>query len=39
VVTTHAHARSLVLQEGERIWITPATGAATVPSMKSLLVS
>jgi sulfate/thiosulfate transport system ATP-binding protein len=39
VVTTQAHARSLVLHEGERIWITPSTGASTVPAMKSLLVS
>jgi sulfate/thiosulfate transport system ATP-binding protein len=38
VVTTRAHARSLALEEGERIWVTPSTGAATVPAMKSLLV-
>lgn len=37
VVTTHAHARSLGLEEGERVWITPSSGAATVPAMKSLL--
>jgi sulfate transport system ATP-binding protein len=37
VVTTQAHARSMALHEGERIWITPASGAATVPAMKSLL--
>jgi len=39
VVTTQAHSRSLGLQEGERIWITPASGAATVPAMKPLMVS
>jgi sulfate/thiosulfate transport system ATP-binding protein len=39
VVTTRAHSRSLALQEGERIWITPSSGASTVPAMKSLLVS
>ena len=31
VITTRSHARSLGLQEGERIWITPASGATTVP--------
>jgi sulfate transport system ATP-binding protein len=39
VITTQSHSRSLGLQEGERIWITPASGASTVPAMKSLLVS
>src|SRR5690242_17203476 len=39
VVTTRAHSRSLALQEGERIWVTPSSGASTVPAMKSLLVS
>jgi len=37
VVSTRAHTRSLGLEEGERIWITPSSGAATVPAMKSLL--
>jgi sulfate/thiosulfate transport system ATP-binding protein len=38
VVTTRAHSRSLELTEGERVWLTPSSGAATVPAMKSLLV-
>jgi sulfate/thiosulfate transport system ATP-binding protein len=38
VVTTRAHARALDLDEGQRVWLTPSTGAATVPAMKSLLV-
>jgi sulfate transport system ATP-binding protein len=38
VVTTRSHARALALEEGERIWLTPSTGAAIVPAMKSLLV-
>jgi sulfate/thiosulfate transport system ATP-binding protein len=33
VVTTRAHARSLGLEEGKRIWVTPSSGAATVPAM------
>ncbi len=37
VVTTRTHARALELEEGMRIWITPTSGAATVPAMKSLL--
>jgi sulfate transport system ATP-binding protein len=36
VVTTRSHARSLGLEEGERVWLTPSTGAATVPAMKSV---
>jgi sulfate transport system ATP-binding protein len=36
VVTTRAHIRSLGLEEGERVWITPSSGAATVPAMKAL---
>jgi sulfate transport system ATP-binding protein len=36
VVTTRAHARALGLEEGVRVWLTPASGAATVPAMKSL---
>jgi sulfate transport system ATP-binding protein len=39
VVTTRAHTRSLELEEGQRIWVTPSSGASTVPAMKSLLVS
>jgi sulfate transport system ATP-binding protein len=38
VVTTRAHARALDLEEGQRVWLTPSNGAATVPAMKSLLV-
>jgi sulfate transport system ATP-binding protein len=38
VVTTRAHARALDLDEGQRVWLTPSNGAATVPAMKSLLV-
>ena len=38
VVTTRAHARALHLEGGERVWLTPSSGAATVPAMKSLLV-
>jgi sulfate transport system ATP-binding protein len=38
VVTTRAHARTLGLGEGERVWLTPSSGAATIPAMKSLLV-
>jgi sulfate transport system ATP-binding protein len=38
VVTTRSHARALALEEGERIWLTPSSGAAIVPAMKSLLV-
>ena len=38
VVTTRSHARALTLEEGERIWLTPSSGAAIVPAMKSLLV-
>jgi sulfate transport system ATP-binding protein len=38
VVTTRSHARALDLREGERVWLTASSGAATVPAMKSLLV-
>jgi sulfate transport system ATP-binding protein len=38
VVTTRAHARSLDLGEGDRVWLTPSTGATTVPALKPLLV-
>jgi sulfate/thiosulfate transport system ATP-binding protein len=37
VVTTRTHARALELEEGMRVWITPTSGAATVPAMKPLL--
>ena len=37
VVTTRTHARALGLEEGMRVWITPTTGATTVPAMKPLL--
>ena len=37
VVTTRTHARALGLEEGMRLWITPTTGATTVPAMKPLL--
>jgi sulfate/thiosulfate transport system ATP-binding protein len=37
VVTTRAHARSLHLAEGDRVWLTPSSGAATVPAMKPLV--
>jgi sulfate transport system ATP-binding protein len=38
VVTTRAHARTLDLEEGRRVWLTPSTGAATAPAIKPLLV-
>ena len=34
VVTTRAHARALALEQGARVWLTPASGAATVPAME-----
>jgi sulfate transport system ATP-binding protein len=39
VVTTRAHSRTLGLQEGMRVWITPSSGAATVPAMRPALES
>jgi sulfate transport system ATP-binding protein len=33
VVLTRTHSRSLELEEGAQVWLTPATGAITVPSM------
>ena len=39
IVTTRAHARSLGLQEGQRLWLTPSNGATMVPAMKSVLAS
>jgi sulfate transport system ATP-binding protein len=38
VVITRAHARALDLAEGQRVWLTPSSGAATVPAAQSLLV-
>ena len=37
VVTTRSHARALGLEEGERVWLTASTGAATVPAMKAMV--
>ena len=37
VVTTRSHARALGLEVGERVWLTPSSGAATVPAMQSVL--
>jgi sulfate transport system ATP-binding protein len=37
VVTTRAHSRTLRLEEGMRVWITPSSGATTVPAMKPAL--
>jgi sulfate/thiosulfate transport system ATP-binding protein len=34
VLTTRAHARALGLEEGARVWLTPATGATTVPAVE-----
>ena len=34
VVLTRTHARALDLAEAERVWLTAATGAITVPAMK-----
>lgn len=31
---TRTHARALGLQEGATVWLTPANGAAVVPSMR-----
>ena len=33
-VMTRTHARSLDLQEGATVWLTPMTGATTVPAMR-----
>ncbi|QBR92474.1 sulfate/molybdate ABC transporter ATP-binding protein [Nocardioides euryhalodurans] len=33
VVLTRAHARALGLEEGSTVWLTPANGAAVVPTM------
>ncbi|MGY2700568.1 MULTISPECIES: sulfate/molybdate ABC transporter ATP-binding protein [unclassified Nocardioides] len=33
VVLTRTHARQLELREGDRVWVTPASGAASVPPM------
>jgi len=37
VVLTRTHARSLGLEEGVRVWLTPASGATTIPAMGSLV--
>ena len=36
VVMTRTHARSLGLDQGNKVWLTPATGATTVPAMRSV---
>jgi sulfate transport system ATP-binding protein len=33
VVLTRTHARGLELTEGTQVWLTPASGAITVPAM------
>ena len=38
VVLTRTHARNLRLTEGATVWLTPATGAAVIPSMRPALV-
>ena len=38
VELTRTHARQLGLENGTRVWITPATGATTVPAMKRVAV-
>jgi sulfate transport system ATP-binding protein len=37
VVLTRTHARNLGLAEGVTVWITPATGATVIPSMRAAL--
>ena len=37
VVLTRTHARSLGLTEGATVWLTPATGATVIPSMRASL--
>jgi sulfate transport system ATP-binding protein len=39
IVTTRAHARSLGLQEGQRLWLAPSNGATMVPAKRSVLAS
>ena len=36
VVMTRTHSRSLGLDQGNKVWLTPATGATTVPAMRSV---
>ena len=36
VVLTRTHARALGLEQGVRVWVTPAAGAITVPNMASV---
>jgi sulfate transport system ATP-binding protein len=38
VVLTRTHARAMALVEGTTVWLTPATGATVVPSMRPALV-
>ena len=33
VVSTRTHARALEIAEGDQVWLTPASGATTVPAM------
>jgi sulfate transport system ATP-binding protein len=37
VVMTRTLARSLGIAEGTRVWLTPASGATTVPAMRALV--
>jgi sulfate transport system ATP-binding protein len=37
VVMTRTHARSLGIVEGVKVWLTPASGATTVPAMRNLV--
>ncbi|MFC4783072.1 sulfate/molybdate ABC transporter ATP-binding protein [Nocardioides sp. MAHUQ-72] len=39
VVMTRTHARSLGLEQGSKVWLTPEQGATMVPSMRSVAVS
>jgi sulfate transport system ATP-binding protein len=36
VILTRAHARSLDLEEGTTVWLTPANGATVIPAMDTL---
>ena len=38
VVLTRTHARAMALTEGTTVWLTPATGATVIPSMRPALV-
>ena len=37
VVMTRTHARHLGIEEGVKVWLTPASGATTIPAMGSLV--